>query len=202
MKTTLMIYVLCLVAQILLSLSIQIVSSHKDCKYEKGRWLDCDPDTGIQKRILRLKTYKAHLPDCIKEKHMERPCKKQCRYIKGAWSDCVNGMRERIDIIRTDISSSHCKAEKVVNKSCRKQCTYNKTEWSTCEKGLKNKTLTLATNPETPNSHDCEPVKNVVKPCSNNSGNNNNNINKNNKNNVNKVKKNSNKKNGNKITPE
>ena len=83
------------------------------------------------------------------------------------------------------------------------ECTYNKTEWSTCEKGLKNKTLTLATNPETPNSHDCEPVKNVVKPCSNNSGNNNNNnINKNNKNNVNKVKKNSNKKNGNKITPE
>ncbi|KAH9418819.1 hypothetical protein DERP_004145 [Dermatophagoides pteronyssinus] len=183
----------------ILLLSIQIVTAHKECKYEKGRWLDCDPDTGMQKRILRLKTFKPHLVDCTKEKQMERPCKKQCKYVKGAWSDCLNGRKERIDKLRTDVSSSFCKSEKIVNKSCRKQCAYNKTEWTLCENGLKNRTLTLVMNPETPNSDDCEPIKNIVKPCSNqNNNNNNNNINNNHDNN-NKGKKNPNKKNGQKI---
>lgn len=53
-------------------------------------------------------------------------------------------------------------------------------------------------NPETPNSDDCEPIKNIVKPCSNQNNNNKNNINNNHDNN-NKGKKNPNKKNGQKI---
>jgi len=86
------------------------------CRYEKGQWTDCDPQTNMRSRTLTLKKGDE---GCDRTRTIEKKCKKACRYDKGEWSKCVNGTMTRTDNIRPGCDPS-CKQTREVNKNCNK----------------------------------------------------------------------------------
>lgn len=45
----------------------------------------------------------------------------ECKYSKGVWSECTNGAKERLDKLKTEVSTSGCKPEKAISKQCKKR---------------------------------------------------------------------------------
>jgi len=135
-----------------------------ECRYEKGPWEDCDFNTGVQKRVLKLKSARS-ATTCEPVKQIQRSCKKNCRYAKGTWSECVQGTRNRIDTIKNDVpslnSNTMCEPIRNITKACKEPCRYEKSEWSICENGVKTKTLTLTNG----GSSNCQPTKLITKEC-------------------------------------
>jgi len=134
-----------------------------ECRYDKGVWEECDVNTGLQRRPLKLKTLRAP-SHCEQVKFITRPCKKDCRYAKGAWTDCVNGERHRVDTIKT--ASVGCEPSRNITKKCKQVCRYSKSDWSPCEAGIKTKTLTLlADETGVTVTSQCEQNKVIRKQC-------------------------------------
>jgi len=137
----------------------------QECRYEKEPWEECDPTTGQQKRVLKLKTSRSISAQCEPEKFIQRPCKKNCRYSKGIWSDCLNGVKHRLDTLKTGITSTFgCEQTRNITKSCKEPCHYAKSDWSPCENGVKSKTFSLM-NEGLNSGSGCETTKVVRKQC-------------------------------------
>lgn len=47
-----------------------------ECRYEKQDWEECDPNTGQQRRVLKLKSSRSVATNCESEKYIHRVCKK------------------------------------------------------------------------------------------------------------------------------
>jgi hypothetical protein len=48
-----------------------------------------------------------------------------CRYSKGIWSECNNGLKSRLDSLKSDPSSTFgCEATRNVTKTCKEGVLY------------------------------------------------------------------------------
>jgi len=140
----------------------RFIRAAKECRYEKGPWDECDPNTGTQKRTLKLKTMRSSESVCEPVMYRQRSCKKSCRYTRGVWGHCNNGLRYRVDILKNTDSS--CESVRNITKTCKEQCRYSKSEWTQCENGIKTKTLTLIIDERNTGSG-CEMTKLITKEC-------------------------------------
>ncbi|KAL0279920.1 UNVERIFIED_CONTAM: hypothetical protein PYX00_001371 [Menopon gallinae] len=94
------------------------------CRYVKGQWTECDPDTKHRTRTLRLK--KGDESQCEQTKTIQKKCKKACRYEKGSWSDCNSqGQTVRTDKLKAN-SDPSCEQSRQITKQCKSKAGKNK----------------------------------------------------------------------------
>lgn len=92
------------------------------CRYVKGQWSECDPNTNTRSRTLSLKKGDK---SCEQTKIIQKKCKKACRYEKGTWSGCVNQMMTRIDNLKVN-SDATCEKTRRLTKRCKQETNTKK----------------------------------------------------------------------------
>ncbi|XP_014769616.1 uncharacterized protein LOC106868732 isoform X2 [Octopus bimaculoides] len=139
----------------------------KECKYMKGTWSACDPNTSTKNMTMMLK--KGDPKKCPATRIKSKGCKqgKECKYEKGEWSACdpVTNKKVRALTLRRGDPNS-CEKEKTISKSCRRNCKYNKGAWSKCDPATKTKHRTLTL--KAPNDSSCPAIKPQTKQCKGN----------------------------------
>ncbi|XP_064618034.1 pleiotrophin-like [Liolophura sinensis] len=89
------------------------------CRYSKGDWSPCNPETQKITRTLTLKRGDASV--CPPTKEIVKKCRKECKYGKGAWSECnpITGYKTRTATLKKG-DTSKCKPTKTVSRRCKK----------------------------------------------------------------------------------
>ncbi|CAI9721583.1 58-like isoform X2 [Octopus vulgaris] len=146
----------------------------KECKYMKGTWSACDPNTSTKNMTMMLK--KGDPKKCPETRIKSKGCKqgKDCKYNKGAWSKCdpTTKTKSRTLTLKAP-SDSSCPASKPQTKDCKgnvnnKGCKYSYGDWSACNttSNIRTKTMTLDSGDRSM----CEATKTVTKSCNKKGG--------------------------------
>ncbi|XP_029634653.1 uncharacterized protein LOC115210287 isoform X4 [Octopus sinensis] len=146
----------------------------KECKYMKGTWSACDPNTSTKNMTMMLK--KGDPKKCPETRIKSKGCKqgKDCKYNKGAWSKCdpTTKTKSRTLTLKA-LSDSSCPASKPQTKDCKgnvnnKGCKYSYGDWSACNttSNIRTKTMTLDSGDRSM----CEATKTVTKSCNKKGG--------------------------------
>ncbi|XP_076286223.1 uncharacterized protein LOC143211943 [Lasioglossum baleicum] len=96
--------------------------SAASCKYERGQWSECDPQTNTRSRTLKLKKGDK---SCEQTKTIQKKCKKPCRYEKGTWTGCVNQLMTRVDNLKTN-SDPTCEKMRRLTRGCKSETNTKK----------------------------------------------------------------------------
>ncbi|CAI9721582.1 58-like isoform X2 [Octopus vulgaris] len=136
----------------------------KECKYMKGTWSACDPNTSTKNMTMMLK--KGDPKKCPETRIKSKGCKqgKACKYTRGPWSQCDAQTNEKTRVLKLRRGDpNRCQKEKTLTKTCKLKCKYEKGEWSACDPVTNKKVRVLTLRRGDPNS--CEKEKTISKSC-------------------------------------
>lgn len=144
----------------------------KVCKYTKGAWSECDPNTNTRTRQLELK--KGNSSVCLPRKQITKKCKKPCKYTKGPWQPCNEASNEKVrQLTLKKGDPSVCDANVTITKSCRRhnaftaaktsQCKYQPMPWEECDANTNTMTRILKLKSGDPAL--CQETKQLARKC-------------------------------------